>query len=39
MDDVRKRSRAIQRKLRNVQELSGALPDILLEDKTISDID
>jgi DNA recombination protein RmuC len=39
MDDVRKRSRAIQRKLRTVQELPGASPDILLEDKTISDID
>jgi DNA recombination protein RmuC len=39
MDDVRKRSRAIQRKLRTVQELPGVSPDILLEDKTISDID
>ncbi len=37
MDDVRKRSRAIQRKLRNVQELPGAGAEILLEDKTISD--
>ena len=36
MDDVRKRSRAIQRKLRNVQELPGASTEILLEDKTIS---
>ena len=39
MDDVRKRSRAIQRKLRNVQELSGAESEILIEDKTISDVD
>jgi DNA recombination protein RmuC len=37
MDDVRKRSRAIQRKLRNVQELPGASAEVLLEDKTISD--
>jgi len=37
MDDVRKRSRAIQRKLRNVQELPGAGAEILLEDKTIPD--
>jgi DNA recombination protein RmuC len=34
MDDVRKRSRAIQRKLRTVQELPGASTEILLEDKT-----
>jgi DNA recombination protein RmuC len=39
MDDVRKRSRAIQRKLRNVQELPGASVEVLIEDKTISDID
>jgi DNA recombination protein RmuC len=37
MDDVRKRSRAIQRKLRNVQELPGASAEVLLEDKTIPD--
>ena len=37
MDDVRKRSRAIQRKLRNVQELPGAGTEILIEDKTVSD--
>jgi DNA recombination protein RmuC len=37
MDDVRKRSRAIQRKLRTVQELPGASTEILLEDKPISD--
>jgi len=34
MDDVRKRSRAIQRKLRAVQELPGASTEILLEDET-----
>jgi DNA recombination protein RmuC len=34
MDDVRKRSRAIQRKLRNVQDLPGASAEVLLEDKT-----
>ena len=39
MDDVRKRSRAIQRRLRNVQELPGAEAEILIEDKTISDVD
>jgi DNA recombination protein RmuC len=39
MDDVRKRSRAIQRRLRNVQELPGAEAEILIEDKTISDAD
>jgi DNA recombination protein RmuC len=37
MDDVRKRSRAIQRKLRNVQELPGGSAEVLLEDKTIAD--
>jgi hypothetical protein len=37
MDDVRKRSRAIQRRLRNVQELPGAEAEILLEDKTSPD--
>ena len=37
MDDVRKRSRAIQRRLRNVQELPGAGAEIFLEDKTLSD--
>ena len=39
MDDVRKRSRAIQRRLRNVQELPGAEAEILIEDKTMSDIE
>jgi len=34
MDDVRKRSRAIQRKLRTVQELPGSSAEILLDDKT-----
>ena len=33
MDDVRKRSRAIQRKLRAVQELPGSSAEILLDDK------
>jgi DNA recombination protein RmuC len=34
MDDVRKRSRAIQRRLRNVQELPGVPTEVLPEDKT-----
>jgi DNA recombination protein RmuC len=37
MDDVRKRSRAIQRKLRNVQELPGVSAEVLIEDKTPAD--
>ena len=37
MDDVRKRSRAIQRKLRNVQDLPGAGAEVLIEDKTLPD--
>jgi DNA recombination protein RmuC len=37
MDDVRKRSRAIQRRLRNVQELPGAVAEVLIEDKTSPD--
>lgn len=37
MDDVRKRSRAIQRKLRNVQDLPGGSVEVLLEDKLVSD--
>jgi len=37
MDDVRKRSRAIQRKLRTVHELPGAGAEVLIEDKTLPD--
>jgi DNA recombination protein RmuC len=39
MDDVRKRSRAIQRKLRNVQDLPGASAEVLLEDKTPAELE
>ena len=39
MDDVRKRSRAIQRKLRNVQELPGASAEVLIEDKTPAELE
>ncbi len=39
MDDVRKRSRAIQRKLRNVQELPGTSTEVLLEDKTPAELE
>jgi DNA recombination protein RmuC len=37
MDDVRKRSRAIQRRLRNVQELPGASVEVLLEDNGLNE--
>jgi len=39
MDDVRKRSRAIQRKLRTVQELPGSSAEILLDDKTFVELE
>jgi DNA recombination protein RmuC len=39
MDDVRKRSRAIQRKLRAVQELPGTSTEILLDDKTSAELE
>ena len=39
MDDVRKRSRAIQRKLRAVQELPGASAEVLLEDKKPAELE
>lgn len=39
MDDVRKRSRAIQRKLRNVQELPGESAEVLIEDKTPAELE
>jgi hypothetical protein len=39
MDDVRKRSRAIQRKLRNVQELPDASAEVLLDDKTPAELE
>jgi DNA recombination protein RmuC len=39
MDDVRKRSRAIQRKLRSVHELPGSSAEVMIEDKTSPDLD
>lgn len=39
MDDVRKRSRAIQRKLRAVQELPGTSAEILLDDKASAELE
>jgi DNA recombination protein RmuC len=39
MDDVRKRSRAIQRKLRAVQELPGSSAEILLDDKASAELE
>src|SRR5664280_933343 len=39
MDDVRKRSRAFQRKLRNVQELPDASAEVLIDDKTPAELE
>ena len=39
MDDVRKRSRAIQRKLRNVQELPAGTSEVLIDDKASLELD
>lgn len=39
MDDVQKKSRTIQRKLRSVHESPGSSADVIIEDKTALDLD
>ena len=39
VDDARKKSKTIQNKLRDVEILPGTQPEVLLEDKTISDVE
>jgi DNA recombination protein RmuC len=39
MDDVQKKSRTIQRKLRSVHEAPGSSAEVLIEDKTAPELD